>query len=148
SAVISIVFFVLWIYVAYAGGWVLTVAGGQRPDGWPFPIYFAAFCVLILAYCCALLLLSNKEGRRHVNASWWLIWLLLASFLVAYLGVYGPLNEPVLFFPWGMIVELLVGIIAYYWATRAGFAKAEIQEIVHGCEYGVHVARAVAQFYY
>src|SRR5699024_7219375 len=35
SAVISIVFFVLWIYVAYAGGWVLTVAGGQRPGGWP-----------------------------------------------------------------------------------------------------------------
>src|SRR5699024_9901967 len=102
AGVISVVFFVLWIYVAYSGGWVLTASGGQRPDGWPFPLYYAAFCILVIAYCVALLLFSSKVGRRHVNATWWLIWLLLASFLVAYLGVYGPLDHPVLVFPWGM----------------------------------------------
>lgn len=126
----SVVFFVLWIYVAYAGGWVLTTSGTQRAGGWPFPVYFIAFCVLVIAYCVALLLLSSQEGRRHVNANWWLIWLLLASLLVAYLGVYGPLKEPVLFFPWGMVTELAVGIIAYYWAVHSGFATDEIKDIV------------------
>src|SRR5699024_5060529 len=95
-----------------------------------FPIYFIAFCVLIIAYCLAVLWFSSKEGRQHVNANWWLIWLLLASFLVAYLGVYGPLQDPVLFFPWGMIAEVAVGIVAYYWALRSGFATDEIKDIL------------------
>lgn len=130
SAIISIVFFVLWIWVAVGGGWVLTTGGKQRPDGWPFPVYYIAFCALVIAFCVALWLLSNSEGRRHVTANWWLIWLLLASLLVGYLGVYGPLTHPVLGFPWGMIVEVLVGIVAYAWAIRSGFETDEIKDIV------------------
>lgn len=130
ATIISVVFFVLWIYVAHGGGWVLNAVGGQRPGAWSFPVYFISFCVLIVGYCLALLLLSDKEGRQHVNANWWLVWLLLASFLVAYLGVYGPLKDPILFFPWGMIVEILVGIVAYFWAVRSGFATDEIKDIV------------------
>lgn len=136
AVVISVVFFVLWIYVAYSGGWILTATGGHRPDGWSFPVYFISFCVLVIAYCLALLWLSNEEGRRHVNATWWLIWLLLASLLVAYLGVYGPMKEPLLVFPWGMVVEVLVGIVAYAWALRSGFATNEIKDIVDSYERG------------
>jgi amino acid transporter len=134
TAAISIIFFVLWIYLAYAGGWVLTSSGGQRAGGWSFPVYFAVFCALVLAYCFALLILSKHEGRQHVNANWWLIWLLLASLLVAYLGVYGPMTHPALTFPWGMIVEVLVGIVAYIWATKSGFATDEIKDIVAAYE--------------
>ncbi|MDN6169822.1 MAG: APC family permease [Micrococcaceae bacterium] len=127
---ISIIFFVLWIWVATAGGWVLSGAQAQRPGGWPFPVYYAVFCVLVIAFCAALWFFSNKTGRCHVNATWWLIWLLLASLLVGYLGVYGPLESPVLHFPWGMGVELLVGIVTYVWAVRSGFNTGEVQQIV------------------
>lgn len=144
SAVISIVFFVLWIWVATVGGWVLTAGGGHRPDGWSFPLYYAVFCALVIAFCIAVLVLSNSEGRRHVNASWWLIWLLLASMLVGYLGVYGPLDEPVLKFPWGMGVEVLVGIVAYVWAVKSGFETDEVKDITAHAEPGHEPAGGVA----
>ncbi|HEX7324731.1 MAG TPA: APC family permease [Rhodanobacteraceae bacterium] len=130
SSVLSVVFFALWLYVAIASGWVLVDHPGRRPGDWSFVAYFASFCVLLVAYSAALWVLSNREGRIHVNATWWLVWLSLASLLVAYLGVYGPLANPVLFFPWGMVAELGVGVIAYFWAERVGFASEEIQEIV------------------
>lgn len=134
AAVISVVFFVAWIWVATAAGWVLSGAAAQRPGGWPFPVYYVVFCVLVIAFCAALWFFSSTTGRSHVNATWWLIWLLLASLLVGYLGVYGPLENPVLQFPWGMGVELIVGIVTYVWAVRSGFNTDEIQEIVSGEE--------------
>ncbi|HEX7339973.1 MAG TPA: APC family permease [Rhodanobacteraceae bacterium] len=130
SGVISVVFFILWLYVAATSGWVLTHAPGQAPGDWSFTTYYIVFCVLLVAYCAALWLASNREGRQHVNASWWLIWLSLASMLVGYLGVYGPLKDPVLFFPWGMVAELAVGLVAYFWAERVGFATEDIKEIL------------------
>lgn len=130
STVISIAFFVLWIWVAVEGGWVLTTGGVQRPGGWSFPLYFVVFCVLVVAFCAAVWVFSNAEGRQHVTANWWLIWLLLASLLVGYLGEYGPLPHPLLGFPWGMAVEVAVGIVAYVWAIRTGFASDEIKDIV------------------
>lgn len=136
SAVISIVFFILWIWVANAGGWVLTAHGTQRPDGWPFGLYFTVFCVLVVAFAAALWVFGNHEARQHVTASWWLLWLLLASMLVDYLGVYGPLDDPVLRFPWGMIVEVLVGIVAYLWAVRSGFETDEIKYIAASASAG------------
>lgn len=130
SGVISVVFFGLWLYVATASGYVLTDNPGTHPGDWSFPLYFISFCVLLIAYCAALWLWSNREGRRHVNATWWLIWLSLASMFVAYFGVYGPLADPVLFFPWGMVAELGVGLVAYFWAERVGFVTEEIKDIV------------------
>ncbi|MDO5745308.1 MAG: APC family permease [Micrococcaceae bacterium] len=132
AAIISVVFFVAWIWVATAAGWVLSGSKVQRAGGWPFPVYYVVFCALVIAFCAALWFFSSKTGRRHVNATWWLIWLLLASLLVGYLGVYGPLENPVFHFPWGMGVELIVGIITYIWAVRSGFDTEEIQEIVAG----------------
>lgn len=136
SAIVSVVFFVLWIWVAAASGWVLTGSAGARPGAWPFAVYYVVFCVLVIAFCAAVWLFSNAEGRRHVNATWWLIWLLLASLLVGYLGVYGPLKDPVFQFPWGMGAELLVGIVTYVWAVRSGFETAEIKEIVAEADRG------------
>lgn len=130
SGLISVVFFVVWMWTAAASGWVLTGTKGASPNAWPFAVYYVVFCVLVLAFCAAVWLFSNAEGRRHVNATWWLIWLLLASLLVGYLGVYGPLDKPVFMFPWGMGVELLVGIVTYLWAVRSGFETAEVRDIV------------------
>ena len=132
SGIISIVFFVLWIWMSTASGWVLTGSAGARPDAWPFAVYYVVFSVLVLAFCGAVWLFSNEEGRRHVNATWWLIWLLLASLLVGCLGVYGPLDDPVFKFPWGMGVELVVGIVVYIWAVRSGFETDQIKDIVAG----------------
>lgn len=135
ATVISVVFFALWLYVAIFSGYVLTENPGQKPDDWSFLAYFGSFCVLLVGYCAALWAFSNREGRQHVNATWWLVFLSLASMFVAYLGFYGPLDDPPLLFPWGTGVEMVVGLIAYYWAERVGFATEEIKDIVASYEH-------------
>ncbi len=129
GGVIGLVFFCLWIWVAYAGGWVLTTSGGQRPGGWSFGAYDIAFSALVIAFCAALWAVSNAEGRKHINATWWLIWLLLASLPLSYFGSYGPLDQPPIIFPWGILIEVGIGIIAYLWAVRSGFQTDEITDI-------------------
>lgn len=131
SGVLSIVFAALWLYVAVAGGWVLTDDPGSRPGAWSFTAYFGAFCFLLVAFCAVFRQLGNAECRRHIDATWWLVWLCLGSMLVGYLGVYGPRSaHEVLQFPWGMVAEIAVGLIAWFWAVHAGFDTEDIREIV------------------
>ncbi len=144
AGVISIVFFALWLYVAVASGYVLSDHPGKQPGDWSFVTYFVSISVLLVACCAALWACSNREGRQHVNATWWLIWLSLASMLVGYLGFYGPLDKPVLVFPWGMVAELAVGTVAYFWAQRVGFASEEIKDIIASYEHGKDAAAAEA----
>ncbi len=130
SLLISVVFLVLWLYVASASGWVLNTHPGQEAGDWTFAAYFGSFALLTLLYFALLWLVSSQEGRKHVHATWWLVWLMLASMVVSYLGYYGPLEHPPLLFPWGTGVELLVGIVAFVWGVRTGFETKEIKDIV------------------
>lgn len=130
SPIISVVFLALWVYVAVASGWVLNTHPGQDPGDWSFTAYYISFVVVILGFFIALWKMSSTEGRQHINATWWLIWLMLGTLLVSFLGFYGPLESPVLGFPWGMIVEMAVGVIAYIWGVKSGFETEEIKEIV------------------
>lgn len=133
--ILSLVFLVLWLYVAIASGWVLNtdlvedVANGA--DMWGFWTYFTWFAVLVIGYFVALWVMSSAEGRKHVNGTWWLIWLMLASMLVAYFSFYGPYREDAaLLFPWGTIVEIGVGIVAYIIGVNTGFETEDIKQIV------------------
>ncbi|HET7304054.1 MAG TPA: APC family permease [Segeticoccus sp.] len=136
AVALGVVFLVVWIWVAYAGGWVLTSSGTQRAGGWSFWTYFVVFAVVILAFCGIMWWLSGVEGRQHLNASWWLIFLLLATLPASYYGYYGPLDNPPLGFPWGSLVEIGIGLIAYYWGVHSGFETEEIQDICASYEEG------------
>jgi amino acid transporter len=130
SVVLGAVFMALWIWIAHAGGWVLTTSGGQRPGGWGFWTYFIAFAVVLLGFCAIMWALCNGEGRKHIEASGWLLWLLLATLPISYFGFFGPLKNPPLGFPWGTLLELVLGLTAYYWGVRSGFETEEIRDIV------------------
>ena len=130
AGVLGVVFLGVWVWIAYAGGWVLTTTGEQRAGGWSFAVYDIAFSAAVVIFCALLWLFSNAEGRRHINATLWLLWLLLASLPISYFGTYGPLDHPVLPFPWGMVAEIALGITAYAWGVRSGFETEEIRDIV------------------
>lgn len=131
AAVLGVVFLGVWIWIARGGGWVLTVSGGQNPGGWGFVVYFIAFAVAVLAFCVLLWAFSSAEGRMQISRTSWLIFLLLATLPVSYYGVYGPEDDhSPLAFPWGMLIELGIGLIAYFWGVRSGFATEEILDIV------------------
>jgi amino acid transporter len=132
SGLLSVVFVVLWVYMAVASGWVaLTGTPGSAPDDWSFASFYSMFCVLVLAYAAVLWGISNAEGRQHVNATWWMLVLALATMLVGYFSAFGPKDvHAALQFPWGTLVELGVGIVTFFWGVASGFETEEIKDIV------------------
>ncbi len=133
--VISAIFLVLFIYVAAASGWVLNPnlqeAVTSHAPMWSFSTYYLSFSGLVIGYFVALWFVSNKEGRKHVNATWWLVWLMLISVLIAYFSFYGPYRDAApIIFPWGSVIELGAAIIAYYIGVKTGFESDEIKAIV------------------
>jgi len=137
GAALGLVFLGAWIYVNDAGGWTLATGTKQRGGSWPFWLYDAAFSAAVLFFCVALWLLSNREGRLHVQRSAWLVWLLLATFPLSYWGAYGPTSSPALGgFPWDTLIEVGVGLVALAWGVRSGFRTEEIGAIVDAAESG------------
>ncbi len=129
GGVLGAVFLALWIWIAYAGGWVLTSTGSQRPGSWSFATYDIAFSAVLIAFCVILWALCTSEGRKHVAASAWLLWLVLATIPIVHFGFYGPLDNPPLPFPWATIIEVALGITAYAWGVRSGFSTEEMRQI-------------------
>ena len=133
GAALGIVFLGAWIYVNDLGGWTLQTGKMQRAGSWPFWLYDVAFSAAVLFFCVALWLLSNRDGRRHVQRSAWLVWLLLATFPLSYWGQYGPTKAPFLGgFPWDTLIEVGVGLVAFVWGVRSGFHTEAIREIAGG----------------
>jgi len=136
SIIISIVFLILWLYVASASGWVLNSELSDvvqnTPDSiWSFSTYYASFAALVIGFFVVLRLVSSKAGQKHVDATWWLVWLMLASMFVSYFSFYGPRGEDALLdFPLDTYIELGVGVIAYIIGVNSGFETDDIKAIV------------------
>jgi hypothetical protein len=125
------VFLGAWIYVNKMGGFTL-VASETAPlaGAWPFPVYDVAFCAAVVAFGVAIWALSSPEGRQHLERGAWLLFMILATFQISYWGAYGPLKTPVIGFPWGTLIEVGVGLVAFYWGVLSGFTTSELREIV------------------
>ncbi len=130
ATILGVVFFVVWVWIAVEGGWVLQTTASQRPGGWSFWPYFIAFAASLILFSVLLWAMCNKTGRLHIERTAWLFWLLLGTLVISYYGVYGPLKNPPLAFPWGSIIELGLGITAFVWGVRSGFETDEMKDIV------------------
>lgn len=144
AIVTGVIFLGLWLWIAYGGGWVLTASGTQRAGGWGFGVYDGAFSATFIALCVVMWWLSNAEGRRHIVASAWLVWLILAFFPLSYFGHYGPLAHPPLAFPWGTLIAIGVGLVTQFWAVRSGFETEELRDIVDTYRHGGDLGEALA----
>lgn len=115
------------VYVNRMGGWVF-VPNPPSKGAWPFGLYDATMSACVVFFCVVLWLLGSKEARRHIEHTGWLVWLVLAMFPLSYYGQYGPGQDVV--FPWGSLIAVGVGLVAYYWGVNSGFATDEIRDIV------------------
>ncbi len=129
GATLGIAFLIVWIIVNKVGGWVLLPAGAHAAHP-AFLLYFVLVAGTVVLFTALLWVLSNDEGRQHLNASWWLLAYMFATFLLSYYGEYGPLTKPALAFPISDIVEIAIGLVAFYWGVASGFATREVREIV------------------
>lgn len=121
------------VYVNRMGGWVF-VLNPPSAGAWPFGLYDGMMSACVVFFGLVLWLLGSKEARRHIQRTLWLIWLLLAVFPLSYYGAYGPGGR--LAFPWGSLIAVGVGLVAYYWGVRSGFATEEIRDIVANYQAG------------
>ncbi len=98
---------------------------------WDFSTFYISFAVLVVLFFLILRMASGKVGRKHVDASWWLVFLMLATMLVSSFSYYGPFREvSPLDFPYDTFVELGVGVIAYIIGIKTGFATEDLKAIV------------------
>src|ERR1051326_1195258 len=131
AAILGLVFLAVWIFINKMGGYTLASATGPLPlkGSWTWPAYDVAFCAATIAFCVVLWLLSSADGRRHILRTAWLVGLILATFQVSYYGEYGPLKSPVIAFPWGTLIEVGVGLIAFAAGVARGFLTHGLKEV-------------------
>jgi nitrogen fixation-related uncharacterized protein len=92
--------------------------------------YFTAFAVTLVLATAATWLLSNEDGRKHVQASWWFIFLVISLFLLSYYGSLGASStNPTVHFPWDYLVAAGIGLIAFFWSVHSAFEIDELGEL-------------------
>ncbi len=123
-------FLLVWIYIAAKGGWMMRVGTLPVSGSWTFGTYYIAFAAAVVLVAVGTWLLSNEEGRMHIDKSWWFIFLCLTLFLLSYYGDYGfnPVH-PTIAFPWGDLIAAGIGLVAFFWAVWSGFETDELKEL-------------------
>ncbi len=127
--VVGTLFLIAWIIVEKLGGWVLITGTTQAPGSLSFPVYFVLMAATIIVFAAVMWWFSNPIGRMHIERSAWLLALVLVTYLISYVGEYGPLKNPTLAFPASDILEIVVGLVCYYWGVASGFVTEELSEI-------------------
>ena len=128
---LGLVFLAAWVWIAAKGGWVLRSAKTLPVHGsWTFGTYFAAFAVALVLVTTATWLLSNEEGRKHVQASWWFVVFSIALFLMSYYGSLGAhATSATVHFPWDYLIVAAIGLISFLWAVHSAFETDELREL-------------------
>lgn len=119
----------LLIGIPYAVIWIVTqYFGPLGQDAMPFLLYWVLSAIEVLAFTALVRFLANAEGKREVNAAWWVLFMVLALYLLSYYGSYGEAKS--IPFPWDNLIAVVIGLIAYYWGVASGYQTEEIKEIV------------------
>ncbi|MGH7911778.1 MAG: APC family permease [Candidatus Dormibacteraceae bacterium] len=136
GVVISAIFLGTFLWVNHMGGWVLSLTAvsatpGPLPGSWSWPAYDIAFSADVIFFLAALYVFSTAEGRLHIRHALWLVFVMLASFPLAYWGSVGPLAKPAVVFPWDVLIMVGIGIVGYIWGCYSGFLTEELRDILH-----------------
>jgi amino acid transporter len=127
---LGLVFLIVWIWIAAKGGWVLrNVTTSPVHGSWTFGTYFTAFSLALVLVTAATWLLSNEDGRKHVQASWWFVFFVIALYLLSYYGSLGPLASPTVRFPWDYLIAIGIGLITFFWSVLSAFETDELKEL-------------------
>lgn len=122
GAVLGVAFLVAWIVVQYFGP--LGTTGDLS-----FPVFFGLIALEVVGFSALVWWASDAEGRQAVNAAWWLLFLVLATYLLSYYGAYGPFKKPPIPFPYDNLIALAIGLGSYYWGVASGFETEEMRAI-------------------
>jgi amino acid transporter len=134
SRLLSAAFTVAWVVTAVGGGWLATLDQEQRPGGWGFPVFFTAILLIVALFIAGLYAVSTDVGRRHLRGGTWLVVTLLVLLYLAYVGQFGPMEDPLLDNPVDLVLMILVAVGSFFWSVRAGGPTEELTEILRAQE--------------
>jgi amino acid transporter len=130
SWLLSGLFTIGWVVIAANGGWMFTRDQKQAAGAWDFPIYFGAMVLAALIFMAGLYLFSTAKGRNNIQGGAWIVATFLATLLVAYLGQFGPLTDPVLGNQTDIIVMVLIALGSFLWSVRSGGPTEELAALL------------------
>lgn len=133
AAVAGVVFLAAWIYLMWAGGYVLRISP-PAANSLGFVVYWVAQMAAVAFMVGSVWLLAGRKGRQAVRSSLWVFVMLFALMPVDYYGAFGPYKTPPIGFPWGTLIACGIGLVCYYWAVAVGYNTEELQEITSKAE--------------
>ncbi|MFG2805861.1 APC family permease [Streptomyces sp. DT199] len=114
----------------FLAAWVpLQFLGPLGRDTMPFPLFWCLCVALLAATVVAMRGAADAEGRAEIDATWWLLALVMALFLLSRYGAYGPRPTPALGFPYDSAVAVVIGLTGYYWARRSGYRTPDLRAL-------------------
>lgn len=110
--------------------WVLLQAFGPLGRNvLPFLVFWFLCVVLVVTAVATMRWATDADGRKEINATWWLLALVMTLFLLSYYGAYGPQPSPAIGFPYDSGIAVIIGLIAYYWARRSGYRTPDLRAL-------------------
>ena len=126
SGALSLVFTVLWVFVAVKSGWLFATS--YKVEHWGVGLYMPLFIGLTVGFMAILWAISTAEGRALIRAGLWVLVALLGATFLAYFGDAGP--QPVFKYGLDILLVIALGVGTYLWAVKAGYRTWEMDQVV------------------
>jgi amino acid transporter len=103
-----------------------------------FVIYYVCVLLIVVVPTVVLYSLSNSDGKRMVNAGWWVLVLLLGMYLINFFTVYnswqavgGLLSTTKGYIPtpWDTPLFLVFAACIYVWGIYSGYRTKDIEAV-------------------
>jgi amino acid transporter len=103
-----------------------------------FAIYYIALLLIVVVCTLVAYSLSNPEGKKMVNAGWWVITLLFGMYVLNFFTVYnswasvGGLltnSKGIIPTPWDTPIFLVFAAGIYFWGIRSAYRTKDLEEV-------------------
>ncbi len=105
-----------------------------------FAIYFVCMVAVIVGTTIAAYSLSNPEGKKMINAGWWVLTLLLGLYVLNFFTVYnswpaigpgGLLSTTTGYIPtpWDTPIFAVFAAAVYIWGIQSAYRTKDLQEV-------------------
>ncbi|MBB5254833.1 APC family permease [Sulfurisphaera ohwakuensis] len=130
NKVVSIIVGVINLAISLGMGLLLfnETSGLSAANNLFFTIYIVVIAAMLIGDMIFLLETVPPDVKKEINAGWWLIYFILAIYIISYFGGFGLYT--VIPFPYDTIVAAIVVLIGYFWAVRSGFRTQAIEDII------------------
>ncbi len=96
-----------------------------------FILYFLGFLGMLIIPTIVGYTTVNNKGRQYIKSGFWVIFLILVTYVISFFGGFGPLGTSApIPFPYDTIVMAIVGLAFYFFAVYSGFRTDEIERII------------------